>query len=276
MLSTGMTREPNNRLREVSVSDCSGMPSPIRTVSTAMARRACPWSSASRIRICRAVPSDSVETFTWPTAAAARSMAGSGSSQLVGPPATGGAASCAATTTFPACCMERASALSSASVVGSAYKTSKAIALGCAAAIASMARELRERDHGKRPKRAMLGSSMATMAMSAGAGSGPRARISQSRAYRSTPGARQSTSVPMSAETTTMAPSEATLAQFPLTLFLAFCGPQGSGAVNFSPPIQSSPLRDDCPISGTARLTATRIELPSRCSFQTPLPGRAK
>jgi len=47
--------------------------------------------------------------------------------------------------------------------------------------MASMARAASERGQGKRPKRAMLGSSMATMAISSGAGSGPRACISQSR-----------------------------------------------------------------------------------------------
>ncbi len=52
---------------------------------------------------------------------------------------------------------------------------------GCAAASASMVRAITCRDHGKRPKRAMLSSSMATMAISSGTGSGPRARTSQSR-----------------------------------------------------------------------------------------------
>ena len=73
--------------------------------------------------------------------------------------------------------------LSSVSDVGSAYNTSTPIALGCAAAIASMARAESARDQGKRPNRSMLGSSMATMAISSGAGSGPRARIIQSRMY---------------------------------------------------------------------------------------------
>ena len=77
--------------------------------------------------------------------------------------------------------MERARLSSSSCVVRSVNSTSSAITLGLAAASASMVRAITCRDHGKRPKRAMLGSSMATTAMSSGTGSGPRARTSQSR-----------------------------------------------------------------------------------------------
>ena len=120
--SMGMTREPSSTAWSISVTACSGVRSPMRTASTARARSDFPESSAARISNWRATPSASVETFTWPTAAAAEATAGRGISQTAGPPEPGASTSWAAATTFPARPMERASAPSSASVVGIGIK----------------------------------------------------------------------------------------------------------------------------------------------------------
>jgi hypothetical protein len=55
----------------------------------------------------------------------------------------------------------------------------------------SSACAINDRGQGKRPKRLMLGSSMAMITMSSGAGSKPRCLINQSRALVSRPGTRQ-------------------------------------------------------------------------------------
>ena len=112
-----------------------------------------------------------------PTPAATRSISGSGRSQDL---TVGESISCAATTTFPALAMERANSPSSAGFVASTYSTSSAMTFGCAAAIASMARAAIFLGQGNGPSRAMLGSSIATMAISPGACPAPRIDRNQS------------------------------------------------------------------------------------------------
>src|SRR5262249_62015948 len=69
--------------------------------------------------------------------------------------------------------------------------TPSAIAFGRALLKEPRARAINDRGQGKRPKRLILDSSMATITMSSGGRSNPRCRVSQSRALISRPGTRQ-------------------------------------------------------------------------------------
>src|SRR3954447_11538421 len=75
---------------------------------------------------------------------------------------------------------------------------------GWPSAIRSTARAIIDLRQGNRPKWRMLDSSIATIAISFGAGIGPRVRINQSRAYLSKPGARQVATSPSVAAITTI------------------------------------------------------------------------